>query len=58
MDSILDRLKEYFKNTPREQVLKDWAKVKEATKNMNSPTIHEFRSISHEEIVNSRSNVY
>lgn len=24
MDSILDQIKEYFKNTPQEQIKKDW----------------------------------
>lgn len=39
---MLEALKDYFRNTPREQVLKDWAETKEATKNVNSPTIIEF----------------
>jgi hypothetical protein len=37
--TILDKLKKYFDETPREQVLKDWEETKEATKNVDSPTI-------------------
>ena len=40
--TILDKLKEYFDKTPREQVLKDWEETKEATKNVDSPTIEQF----------------
>ena len=35
-------LKEYFKETPREQVLEDWRDVCEKTKDVNSPTVKEF----------------
>jgi hypothetical protein len=40
--TILDKLKKYFDKTPREQVLKDWEETKEATKNVDSPTIEQF----------------
>lgn len=40
--TILDKLKKYFDETPREQVLKDWEETKEATKNVDSPTIEQF----------------
>jgi len=40
--TILDKLKKYFEETPREQVLKDWEETKEATKNVDSPTIEQF----------------
>lgn len=38
---MLEALKEYFKNTPREEVLKSW---KESKKNApkNGPTVDEF----------------
>lgn len=39
--SILDDLKEYFKNTPREQVIKDWEDSKEKAPK-GSPTIKQF----------------
>jgi hypothetical protein len=37
---MLKKLREYFDNTPREQVLKDWAEVE--AMDMVGPTIHEF----------------
>ena len=40
--TILDKLKKYFDETPREQVLKDWEEIKEATKDVDSPTIEQF----------------
>ena len=40
--TILDKLKKYFDKTPRGQVLKDWKETKEATKNVDSPTIEQF----------------
>ena len=40
--TILDKLKKYFDETPREQVLKDWEETKEAAKNVDSPTVEQF----------------
>lgn len=42
MENMLEALKKYFVETPREKVLEDWAKTKEATKGIKSPTIGEF----------------
>lgn len=39
---LITRLEEYFKNTPREQVLKDWEETKKATAGIVSPTVEEF----------------
>ena len=39
---LITRLEEYFKNTPREQVLKDWEETKKATAGIISPTVEEF----------------
>jgi len=39
---MINKLKEYFENTPKEQILKDWEEVKEMTKDVNSPTIEQF----------------
>jgi hypothetical protein len=40
--TIVDKLKEYFKNTSEEQIQKDWDKTCEKTKGINSPTVEEF----------------
>lgn len=65
MSDILKELKKYFAETPREQVLKDWAEAGEATIGIKSPAVkeflefnHQFRSIPPEEIMNSRSMAY
>lgn len=39
---MLKKLREYFANTPREQILKDWEETKEKTKDIISPTVGEF----------------
>lgn len=40
--SLLENLKKYFKNTPRNKVLSDWNETIEETKHIESPTITEF----------------
>lgn len=42
MSTLLEDLKRYFAETPREKVLADWARSKEATKGVKSPTVDEF----------------
>ena len=42
-NKILEGLQEYFKNTPREQVEKDWAKYDYL--NSVGPTLKEFQDI-------------
>jgi hypothetical protein len=41
METILDRLKVYFDNTPDEKIELDWAKTKKYDE-VNSPTVEEF----------------
>ena len=38
---LYDKLKKYFNETPKEQVLKDWKETK-IYDNVNSPTIEQF----------------
>jgi hypothetical protein len=40
--TMVDKLKEYFKNTPKEQVQKDWEESCKATEGINSPTVDEL----------------
>lgn len=40
MSKMLEKLDAYFKNTPREQILKDWAETEKFDK--VGPTIHEL----------------
>ncbi|MDA9272145.1 hypothetical protein N9Q05_02015 [bacterium] len=40
--TLLENLKKYFEETPREQVLKDWQEAEEKTKDIESPTVEEF----------------
>lgn len=40
-DTITDKLKEYFKNTPREEVLRGWAEAKKNSAK-NSPKVKDF----------------
>lgn len=40
--TLLENLKKYFEETPREQVLKDWEQAEEETKDIESPTVEEF----------------
>lgn len=62
MEDILQKLKDYFANTPREEVLKGWEEAKRNAPK-NSPLLkdlfkHEFRSISYEEVMSNRSSAY
>jgi len=41
METILDRLKAYFDNTPDEKIELDWEKTKKYDE-VNSPTVEEF----------------
>lgn len=38
---LYDKLKKYFDETPKEQVLKDWGET-EIYDNVNSPTVEQF----------------
>lgn len=38
---LYDKLKKYFDETPKEQVLKDWEETK-GYDNVNSPTVEQF----------------
>ena len=40
--TLLENLKKYFEETPREQVLKDWQEAEEETKDIESSTVEEF----------------
>jgi len=40
--SIIEELKEYLANTPKEVLKKDWADICEATKDIKSPTVEEY----------------
>ena len=40
--SMLERLKEYFDNTPREEIEKAWEQVKKECEGVDSPTVDEF----------------
>lgn len=42
--NFVDELRDYFKNTPREEVERAWAEAGEATKHINSPTVDELLS--------------
>lgn len=42
MKNIVDGLKEYFENTPREQVLKDWEEAGKKTEGVQGPTIQQY----------------
>lgn len=51
---MLEKLKEYFANTPREQVEADWAAAKK-----NSPKgIHTFKVLDEQEVMSDRSSAY
>ena len=41
MNTILEELKNYFRNTPQEQILKDWAETEKY--DQVGPTIYEFK---------------
>lgn len=41
-NKALELLKKYFKETPREQILKDWSQAEKETKDIESPTVEEF----------------
>lgn len=40
--SLCEKLKKYFSQTPKEQVLKDWEETK-SYDNVNSPTVRQLR---------------
>ena len=40
--TLLDRVNEYFENTPEEQIQKDWKETLRQTKDVDSPTVEEF----------------
>lgn len=40
--TLLENLKKYFEETPREQILKDWEQAEEETKDIETPTVEEF----------------
>jgi hypothetical protein len=40
--TIIDELKEYFENTPKDKIKKDWKESCEKVKGVKSPTIAEF----------------
>lgn len=42
MSNMLDDLKKYFAETPREKVLKDWEETKKATRGVRSMHVNEF----------------
>lgn len=41
METMLDRLKKYFENTSKEQVMKDWKRT-ESYDEIDSPSIETF----------------
>ena len=40
--TMLDELKKYFDETPREKILKDWQEVEKECSNIESPLISDF----------------
>ena len=70
--TLLENLKKYFEDTPREQILKDWQQAGEETKDIESPTVEEFmlyivgstscehkaKVLTKEEVEKNRSNAY
>ena len=40
--NLMDRLKDYFNNTSKEQIQKDWEDSNKQTEGINSPTVDEF----------------
>lgn len=41
-NNILEGLKKYFEETPREQVLKDWEEAGKMSEGVNSPSVTEY----------------
>jgi len=39
---MLEQLRTYFKNTPKEEIINEWKAVKEECSNIDSPPILEF----------------
>ena len=54
--NLLEELKEYFENTPREQILKDWESTKEYEG--VGPTTDEFLTSVYSQRVKIVTNIY
>jgi hypothetical protein len=42
--NFVDELRDYFKNTPQEEIERAWTEAGEATKHINSPTVDDLMS--------------